>query len=157
MAKARHTAQRDIDATQKATLALELRKTGLTLDEIARQCGYANRGGACRAIKRELDRIPVEDAVDLRKLEYMRLEQLTSIIFPVVVVDVDTPEDDKEEKKPVKKTKVNLFAVDRLLAISERRAKLMGLDTPIDSDIPTVQIVIQEVPQGYLAPDEVTE
>lgn len=149
MAKARHTTQRDITATHKARLALELRKTGLTLDEIACQCGYSNRSGAFQAIKRELDRIPVEDAVDLRKIELMRLEQLTSIVFPVVVIDVVSEEDDKEEQ-PVKKTKVNLFAVDRLLAISERRAKLMGLDTPIDSTINANVVVVREVPEGYL-------
>ena len=46
--------------------------------------------------------------------------------------------------------KAQLFAVDRLLTIMERRAKLMGLDTPVDQAQYMNMVVVQEAPQGYL-------
>jgi hypothetical protein len=44
-----------------------------------------------------------------------------------------------------------LFAVDRIIAIKERRARLMGLDVPVDKAMMSNTVVVREVPQGYLA------
>jgi len=52
--------------------------------------------------------------------------------------------------------KVMLFAVDRLLQISERRSKLLGLDTPVDSAALANVTIIREVPVGLLPPPEGT-
>jgi len=46
--------------------------------------------------------------------------------------------------------KGRLFAVDRLLAIAERKARLMGLDVPTNTNINAQQVVIREVPPNYL-------
>ena len=141
-AKARHTTERDINATVRGKLALELRTAGLTLDEIARRCDYANRSGAFHAIRRELDRIPVEDAEQLRKIEHLRIEQLYALVFPLVAggVTLSEEDDDDDDDEPKKKNKVNLFAVDRLIMLMERHAKLMNLDVRPDD---------QETQQDY--------
>jgi hypothetical protein len=43
-----------------------------------------------------------------------------------------------------------LFAVDRIIAIKERRARLMGLDVPTGNNLAIGQAIIREVPAGYL-------
>ena len=134
----KHTTQRDINASERSRLALQLRKEGWTLDEIAQQCGYQDKSGAYRAIKRELERLPVEDADNLRKLELMRLDDLYSICYKRM-----KDKGPKGERDP-------LWAVDRLLKISEQRARLMGLDISKDANIAANMVVVREVPNGYL-------
>jgi DNA-binding transcriptional MerR regulator len=119
MGKSR-TTQRDINAAERSSLALRLRKMGLSLDEIAKQCGYQDKSGAHRAIKRELERLPVEDALDLRKIEALRLDQVYAECSALFF-------DRNNEKR--------LFAVDRMLSISEARRKLLGLDTRPEEDL----------------------
>ncbi len=50
---ARGTKPSDINAAVRSKQALELRKQGATLEEIAHSCGYQDKSGAWRAIKRE--------------------------------------------------------------------------------------------------------
>lgn len=106
---AHRTTQSDINAVERAKLALQLRKQGYTLDEIARQCGYQDRSGAWRAIRRELDRLPMPEALDLRKLEIERLDDALKVVYP-------------------KMQKGDLWAVDRMVSISKRRSELTGMD-----------------------------
>ena len=113
----KRTTQRDINASERSRLALSLRRMGVTLDDIAKQCGYADKSGAFRAIKRELERLPVEDAVNLRKLELLRLDHLETVCYKRMTA--------QENKDP-------LWAVDRLIAISESRRKLLNLDVTPD-------------------------
>src|SRR5690242_211668 len=98
------TTQQDINSAERAKQALQLRKMGFTLEEIAQQCGYQDKSGAFRAIKRELANIPAEAAEELRTLELARLDHLYSVCYKRML--------DKNTKDP-------LWAVDRLLAISE--------------------------------------
>jgi hypothetical protein len=162
MPRARHTTSRDINAAERGRLALELRKAGHTLEQIAAACGYANRSSAFQAIKRELDRIPVESAKELRTVEFLRLEHLSALVLPAVVIgdtsDEETKDESDEDEKPKKKKrKVDLFAVDRLIAISERRAKLMGLDISPDNAVAANIIVVREMPPNYLGLPEQKE
>jgi hypothetical protein len=46
-----------------------------------------------------------------------------------------------------------MFAVDRIIAIKDRRAKLMGLDMKPD-DVIAAQVVVRGMPAGYLGEDE---
>ena len=78
----RHTTPRDINAAERGKQALQLRKQGYTLDEIATQCGFADKSGAWRSIKRELDRIVAPDVADLRKMEEMRLDDMLKASYP---------------------------------------------------------------------------
>jgi AraC-like DNA-binding protein len=107
------TSQHDINAVERAKLALGLRKAGMALDDIAVQCGYKDRSGAYRAIKRELQRLPAEDAAELRVMETVRLDDMLKICTAKAMTG-------------------DMWAVDRVLAISKRRSELMGLDVHPD-------------------------
>lgn len=102
--------KRDVSAAVRAEQALRLRLLGETYQVIAQSCGYASRGGAYTAIQRELKRALREPSDDLRKMEIARLDLLWHAMAPKAVAG-DT------------------WSVDRCLAIMERRARLMGLDT----------------------------
>lgn len=107
------TTQRDINAAERAKQALSLRKQGYTLDEIALQCSYADKSGAHRAIKRGLSLVPVDDAVELRKLENMRLDDALKVCYP-------------------KMQSGDMWAVDRVVNISRRRSEITGMDVKPD-------------------------
>lgn len=66
----------DVNAQVRALQALNLRKLGFDYDEIARQCGYSNRGIAWNAIHRLLNHQKVEAVEELRVLEAQRLDDL---------------------------------------------------------------------------------
>lgn len=112
-----HTTPRDVNAGIRVTQALELRAKKLTYDEIAIQCGYSDRASCYRAVQRELDRRVVHNVDEMRKQEADMLDQLHTVCWEMAM--------DKSNRG-------RLFAVDRVLAISERRAKLMGLDIKPD-------------------------
>jgi hypothetical protein len=126
---------RDVNAAMRAQQALQLRAQKLSYDEIAKRCGYGSRGACHNAIQRELQRSLVTDVETLRREELLALDILQASIWHLAT----------EEKN-----KSRLFAVDRLLAIAERRAKLMGLDVPRDGNVFAANVVVREVPAGYL-------
>lgn len=128
---------RDVNAGIRAALALKLRaEQRLPYDEIARQCGFASKGAAHNAVHRELERNISTN------VEAMRREELATLDY----LERETLKRMRDEEY----AKAKLFAVDRLLQIMERRAKLMGLDVPVDAAQLMNVVVIQEVPQGYL-------
>lgn len=61
--------------------------------------------------------VPVEDIEAMRRLEADRLDHATVLAFQII----------EEPKAPVA---TRLAALDRLLALSARRAKMFGLDAP---------------------------
>lgn len=130
---------RDVNAAVRVIEAIKYRQSGWTYDRIASQCGYANPGAARNAVQRELDRVIVQDVGDWRKDHTSRLEKMHETLWPMVVSS--NPSD--------KKHKPSLFAVDRLVAIAEREAKLLGLDAKSE-DEQGPQVIIEEVPSGYL-------
>jgi hypothetical protein len=92
---------------------LRLRREGLTHREIAARLGVAP-ATAYRRVRHALDQINernVEDAGTLRALEMLRLDELQNAIWQQAI--------DGDGK-----------ALDRILAIMARRAKLLGLDAP---------------------------
>jgi hypothetical protein len=132
---------------------VQLRAQRLTFDEIARRAGYASPGAARNAIQRELERTVSENIDELRREELDMLNRLHAAVWPLAVPDdggdLQIKEDDDEEVK--KKKRASLFAVDRIVAISDRRSKLMGLEKPTKGDIQSSNmVVIREVPAGYL-------
>lgn len=127
--------KRDANATKRAILAIQLRTQKLTYQQIADQAGYASASAARTAIQRELDREVNENVEQLRREELSMLDAMHAEIWPMFAD---------------KKNTWRLQAADRLLAISERRAKLMGLDQTPDQAAIANTIVIREVPQGFL-------
>lgn len=120
---------RDANAAQRVALAIKLRSTKMTYESIAAQCGYSNASACRKAVMRELDRCVVKAVDDLRLEELDSLEKLELECWRIFA--------DKERKRG------QLFAVDRILQIKDRRAKLMGLDRKPD-DMLAGSTVIRE-------------
>lgn len=127
---------RDVNAAQRAAAAVQLRAKKLTYEKIAAQCGYANAGTARKAILREMDRTIVRNVEQLRAEELLTLDTLQT---ECMTLFLDA------------KNKGRLFAADRILAIMERRAKLMGLDVPADVSANASVVIVREVPAGWIA------
>lgn len=147
------TAERDAEAAR-------LRTRGLTYRAIAEQMGYASPSSVHDAVKRCLDAIVEEPGQEVRRLELERLDDMYAAVMAVLerehitisqgrivrkrVLDengdptiVATDRDGKpvfREEEILDDAPV-LAAVDRLLKIMERRAKLTGLDAPVKADI----------------------
>ena len=96
-------------ARQRAVRAMQLREEGMTYGEIAEIVGYANRSAAFNAIDRELGRMEQHTVEKLRRSEGNRLDRLDAVVMP-------------------KALKGDMWAVDRVLNIQARRAKLFGID-----------------------------
>lgn len=128
---------RDVNAAVRAALAVKLRAQKVKYDEIARQCGYGSAGAAHKAIQRELRRTISTNVEELRREELASLEVLEAECWTIFF--------DKAHEN------VRLFAVDRILSIKERRAKLMGLDVPADVAANANVVIVREVPAGWIA------
>jgi hypothetical protein len=128
-----------VNAAQRATLALKLRAEKMSYDQIAHRCGYADRGTAHKAVQRELQRVVVANVEELRQEEVNTLDVMQSECMRLFL--------DRENKG-------RLFAADRLLAIMERRARLLGLDLKPEQAIAAAQVIIRETPAGYFGGGE---
>lgn len=95
---------------------LELRRGGLTFDLIAERLGYANASGAYKAYQSACKRIVVDDVVAIRNAEMDRLDIAQAAIWGNVVQG-------------------DVRAVIALIKIMERRARLLGLDVPVKSQV----------------------
>lgn len=127
---------RDVNAVQRVALALQLRSTKMTYAEIAKQCGYATPDAARKAVMRELDRCVVRNVDLLRNEELDSLDRLERECWKRLA--------NKDYEKSM------LFAVDRIVAIKERRCKLLGLDQSAKEAAIGNVVLIREVPAGLL-------
>jgi AraC-like DNA-binding protein len=119
---------RRIDSQERVAKALELRKAGETLQQIADQLGYANPSAVYAAIRRTLDQIVVPAVEEYRKMELERLDALQLAVWPAA-------------------RRGDYQAIDRVLKIMERRARLLGLDVQPDAtvSIEPTQVIVQMV------------
>jgi hypothetical protein len=104
------------ETIEKERRALGLRRAGITYDEIARQVGYANASGARKAVMRGLKRTLQDDADATRQLEADRLDRLQAGVWNAAAGG-------------------DVQALDRVLKIMDRRAKLLGLDVPAKHEL----------------------
>ncbi len=109
------TSPRRIEAKEKQRQALELRKAGATYDGIARQIGYKSKQAAEYAVKAALSRITDPIAAEVLKIDLERLDQWLLAMAPKLRLG-------------------DPFTVQIALNIIARRAKLLGLDSPIKVD-----------------------
>lgn len=107
--------------------ALELRKAGATYDDIGKQLGiskhaaYKHVMAALKEIREEV----AEDARDVLRLELERLDYMQMRLWQQV-------------------QQGHNGAVDRVLRIMERRAKLLGIDNvqQTDTTVPKIEVVL---------------
>lgn len=138
--------RRDVNAAERAVMAIDLLKQRLTYDEIARRCGYSDRSAARKAIQREMQRRIVPKIDEYREQELLILDEIHQKVW---IEAFETVNKDGE-------IKTNLWAVDRLLDLSRDRRKLLNLDVQPE-EIAAAQIVIREVPTGWLQLPQVVE
>lgn len=101
-----------LEAKQRQHQALELRLAGATLEAIAGKLGYHDSAAAYKAIQVVMAENVAAPSAELREIEVRRLDKLIFAIWPAAM-------------------KGDLGAVDRVLKIAERRARLLGLDAPL--------------------------
>lgn len=106
-----------ITIQQKALEAVELRKQGKSYREIADTLNYSSTNTAQKAVMGMLKEMLGEPAEELRQLEASRIDELWYGVREMFE-SADSP-------------LLKLYAVDRLLKLSERRSKLLGLDAPV--------------------------
>lgn len=107
----------------------ELRKAGLSYNNIAKALD-CSVGRAWNGVKRSMDRISTklaEDNRDTHRLELERLDGMLQHIWPMTMPRKIRKEDGSGDID----VPPSMDAVDRVLKIMDRRAKLLGLDTQV--------------------------
>lgn len=107
--------QRKFSATERQAEALRLRAGGMEFEHIAEKLGYRSKSGAYNAVMAGLKKTLQEPADELRTMEAERLDRMLAGLWEPAVSG-------------------HTWSVDRVLAIMDRRAKLLGLDRKPDSD-----------------------
>ncbi|MEV7006837.1 hypothetical protein [Streptosporangium sp. NPDC051022] len=124
--RSRRTAARDAEACR-------LRARGLTYEQIAVDLGMSSKSSAYEAVQRALAATVREPADEVRQMELMRLDELHRSALAVLEAThyvVDKGAVVLWEGAPLVDDGPVLAAVDRLLKVQERRARLLGLDSP---------------------------
>lgn len=119
------TQPRLVVAAQRREKALRLRAQGYRYREIAEAVGYNDTSAAWNAVKQALDELrdrTADQADRYRILEDQRLDMLAAPLWRRLTRTVTDPQTGDEAIEP------NYRAVDRLIRIAERRARLWGLD-----------------------------
>lgn len=111
---------------EKEKQALELRRAGVTYDVIAERVGFSDRTIARRYVMRALGRTLQEPADDVRRIEVDRLDRLQRALWPAAMQG-----DDK--------------AIGSVLKVMDRRAKLLGLDAPVRTNVTLTDSVSAEI------------
>lgn len=124
-----------ISTAERTAEALRLRSQRLSYQEIAIRVGYHDSTAAYTAIHKALADHVLEEVELLRAEEAASLDSLEAECW--------------RRLYDPRYAKSMLFAVDRIIAIKERRAKMLGIDQQ-QATIAGPQIIIEEAPHGYL-------
>lgn len=137
--KSLETAERDAEACR-------MRNEGKTYVTIAKALGFADATIARRAVQRGMLAVVQEAGEELRQLELERLDWMWRKVLDIAqsnhwtvqhgkVVTFNVGTEENPEWVPVPDMAPILGAMDRLLKIQERRARLTGLDKPVQVQV----------------------
>lgn len=107
---------REAEDAERTRQALELRKAGASLEQIAEKLKFAHRSNARRAIQAAIKDIYEEPAKEVLSLELARLDAMLLGLYQ-------------------KAKSGDVAAVDRVLRIMDRRAQYLGLDSPKETSV----------------------
>ena len=110
------TQEKKLAALEKRKQALQLAIAGVDYQTIADRVGYNSRQAAHAAVKSALVETLRPPSDELRQMQLTRLDEMIKYLWSQV-------------------SKGNYNAVDRIIKIEERRAKLLGLDAPTKTDV----------------------
>jgi hypothetical protein len=110
---------RSLNARERENRAITLRKRGLTLKQIGQELGISPVAVHKRIkhVMARLDKATMDTAAEERYMESRALNLMTRAIMPIIR-DVNTPGGER------------CRAINTMIKIQERRAKLLGLDRP---------------------------
>ncbi len=142
---------RSPDTAERDAHACQLRNIGHTYADIAKALGFNDASAARKAVERALLLTVQEPAAEQRAIQLARLDLLFREAWQVlkaehlavnngrVIMDPNNPEKALTDHGPV------LAAINTVLKIEERRAKLLGLDAPTRVEAVTVDMVEAEM------------
>jgi hypothetical protein len=104
------------ETVEKERQVLELRIANARWEDIATIVGYASAGAAYNAYARALKRTLQEPSDEIRQQERERLDRLGNAVYRQAIQG-------------------DVRAIQTMLKIMERRAKLLGLDSPIKQQV----------------------
>ncbi|MDD2556630.1 MAG: hypothetical protein PHN17_09910 [Syntrophaceticus sp.] len=124
---------------------MDLRKKGLTYKQIGSELKCSEQR-AWKIVSTELKKIHLKISEDAEEVKTLELQRLDTLYEAVIQKAISIPEDGEDVKE------VNLYAIDRCLRIMERRAKLLGLDSPdkveVDETISQSEKVMIYIPDN---------
>ena len=142
------TSRKAIEADQRHAAAVNLRKAGMSFEEISRQLGFASASGAYAAVRSAMDKTLREPADALRQMELSRLDAMQERVWDGVLGG------DKD-------------SINACLKIMAQRARLLGLErreAPLSVKLPRLEKASDALPvtaalldkaaAGELLPDE---
>ena len=133
---ARRTPQfeRTVENVERDHRAAEMRARGMTYEQIAQAMGIKSRQGAWEMVHRALSEVPKESTERLLALELAKLDHMERQVHAVLArKHLQIAASGRVvlfNGEPVEDDEVAMKAVDRLLKISQRRARLLGLEAP---------------------------
>lgn len=123
---------RSLSTAERDAQCARLRAEGMSYQVIADRLGFTDRSTARQACQRALQAVVQEPAEELRKLELERLDRMYQAALKVLRTPHRMVQHGKivrdEDGVPVVDDAPVLAAIDRLLSIQTRRARLLGLD-----------------------------
>jgi len=154
---------RTIEHAEQDAAAARLRARGMTYEQIATELDYCDRAAARAAVERALVATVTEPAAEVRQMELARLDEmyraalavlerrhLTVSHGKIVYVGGMPVLDDRGNVtyvggEPLEDDGPVLQAIDRMIRIMERRAKLLGLDAPTKVEVITLDVIEAEI------------
>lgn len=142
--------RREPAQVERDARAVEHRRNGLTYRQIAAALGFSSMASAYDAVQRGLTDTVAETNDEVRRLELDRLDHLARAALkvlakPHLVVSQGRVAKHPETGEPLIDSGPVLSAIDRLLNIQARRAKLLGLDSPTKVEMISLDAVDAEI------------
>lgn len=142
------TSARRVAAAQRRAEAVKMRRDGARYSEIAKKLGYTTPASAVQDVQRALSAEIAEPAAELRAIEVQRLDMMWQATIEVLRAQHVVVSNGRVvflNDEPIKDHGPILAAIDRLLKIQERRARLLGLDAPKSIEVVSIDAVDAEI------------
>jgi hypothetical protein len=146
-------AKRAIVANRRATL-INYRLAGRRYSDIYEELGYSSAHAASRDFSRALEQNIAEQRSSMevyREAELMKLDELTVAARRILarthysVSQSGKVVEDPDTGLPMVDDQPAMNAIDRLLRIGDRRAKLLGLDAPQRVEVLTIDAIDAQI------------
>lgn len=139
----------EVAITERQNQAVAMRRSGGSLRAIAAKLGISHEQVRkdIQVVMAEVIAEAKDNAAELRALEIEHLEELRLRMMTLL-------DEEKAITDPIEKRKIKLGTVDRLVRISERRAKLLGIDAPDKHEVAHTYPSFSDIMNGKKPDDE---